>query len=172
MRYHNHGDKNDNDDNDEDEDEDEDELEDDVLEEDLEAGESGKSEELDPDDMPDFIFYGVDEADVVLEAEVEAIGVLHFHGDAKDRAGLFLGDWRAAAQDGAPEWYWVLHSGIGPGKLIFQRYSSEADEWRTVFSIPSSFESADEEKAARAMIRRVFGGYIPGLEETIEFGEF
>ena len=140
----------------------------DEAEEDPASSEPDPEEMLDDEDLPDFAYWSVDEEDVLLEAEVDSIGVMHIYGDAKKRTAVWLQEWEAANGDGAPEWYWVIHTGIGPGELEFKRYSSDADDWVTVFTMKSR---GGDEAADREMMRRVFGGFVPEKGEVVEFGE-
>ncbi len=110
----------------------------------------------------------MDEDEILLDAEVESIGVMHIHGDAKDWTAVWLSDWEAS---GAPEWFWCIHSGIARGKLEFKRYSAEADDWITVWTLNTKFADKDEENRARDLMKKVLGGYIPDRDETVGFGD-
>ena len=133
---------------------------------------AAENEQLDPEDLPDFVFDVDEEFDVLLEAEAEALGVLYVRGKAAERTLIWLEEWEAAAGDGAPQWLWLIDAGPGEGSLRFRRHSSRAGSWKTVLELPSHYSESAAEKSARKMIRRVFSGYIPADGKFISFDDF
>jgi hypothetical protein len=131
-----------------------------------------ESEQLDDEGLPDFVYFIEDEFDVLLAAESEALGVLYIEGTAAKRTLVWLEEWEAAAEDGAPEWLWVIDDGASRSGLRFRRHSSRSGSWKTVLNVPSSFADRGEERAARSTIRRVFRGYVPAAERMISFDKF
>jgi len=130
---------------------------------------SAESEQLDEEDLPDFVYYFEDEFDVLLAAEAEALGVLYIERAAVKRTLVWLEEWEAAAEEGAPEWLWIINDGASSSRLRFRRYSEKGGAWRTVFEMPASFGDRSEERAARAMMRKVLRGYVPSAERMISF---
>jgi len=133
---------------------------------------AAESEQLDEEDLPDFVFFIEDEFDVLLEAEAEALGVLYVSGSAVKRTLVWLEEWESAAGEGAPEWLWIIDERDRTGRLRFRRFSEKSGGWKTVLEMPPSFSERSEERAARAMIRKVFRGWVPTSEKYISFGKF
>ena len=131
-----------------------------------------ESEQLDEEDLPDFVYNVEDEFDVLLAAEAEALGVLYIDGAAAKRTLVWLEEWEAAEREGAPEWLWIIDDGASANRLRFRRYSGKAGAWKTVFEMPPSFADRSEERAARATMRRVLRGYVPSAERMISFDSF
>jgi len=133
---------------------------------------SVESEQLDEEDLPDFVFFKEDEFDVLLAAESEDLGVLYLDGSASKRTLTWLEEWERAAGEGAPDWLWIIQEGAKNDRLRFRRFSNKSNSWTTVFEMPARQSDRASDEAGRTMMRRVFNGWVPTAERSIAFDKF
>ena len=132
---------------------------------------------LDEDDtdfssLPSYVYDEDDETDLLLDAEAVGVGVVHVYGAVTEDLGTWIAEVDKAAGMGAPEWFWILHPGGGAGKLDFQRYSNDTENWSSVYSIQLPFADELMEGSSRTMMRDVLGGYVPDQGKKVRFGDF
>jgi hypothetical protein len=98
--------------------------------------------------------------------------VVKVYKGAVDSMGKWMKIYDDAIAKGAPEWFFILVEGDGPGVLRCRRFSSKGDEWQTVYEMPARFKSRDEEKAGISMLFKVLDGFVPSLKRKMGPGRF